>query len=330
MPSQTLARRVILACVAGAVTSLAVLSFALIVERAALDRLPDAPPARAAIGVQRAADAVTQYLAARRANVELLADLPDIAHAARLATVEAKRRGLVGRPISVLERELDSTRALSRDPRVRGVLTLWRDRLGFSEVSFTERDGYAVLGTERVPDFVQSDEDWWQRAFATGFTETAPQYDPSAGVVVELAARITDPSTHAPTGVIKATLPLAAALDAMVAGETGAKDMEIVDRSRRVIVSRDASRLLRQVPVDSLPPLTSRPSATSLSGPGGSQNVAAAPTHDARWWVIARSTVAADDRGPYWRTAAEDSAASGALALLIVLVLQAWWDRRRR
>ena len=319
MPSQPIARRLGLACAAGVVTALAVVSSALLPDRGDADR-PSALQRAAALS-ERSADAVSRYLDERRRDLELLAGLPDIVHAARVAAAEARRRGLQGRPVAVLERELDASRALSKDPRLAATLAAFRGAYGFTELSFTERDGYSVLGTERTPDFVQSDEDWWQRAFADGFSETRPQMDPSGTVAVELAVRITDPTTRQPMGVIKGTLALALVAAAAPRMPTGLT-LEIIDGGQRIIASADSTRLLRQMP-ESLPPLAPRTAVIEAA------RVAVTPTHGGRWWVVVRAAPGAGEFiGPSYRALVESAGAAGATVMLLVLVVLAWAERR--
>jgi hypothetical protein len=304
------------ALAAGAVTALAVLCSDLLAGRATSNDHLRATAARASAWSERAADAVTRHLDERRHDIELLAALPDVVHAARVAAAEAKRRGLQGRPVAVLERELDASRALSKDPRLIAMLAAWRDAFGFTELSFSERDGYSVLGTERTPDFVQSDEDWWQRAFADGFAETTPQYDQSGAVCVEIAVRISDPATHMPMGVIKGTLPLKPLSELTMTGAPHGASVEIVDAARRIVVSPDSARLFREA-ADSVPPLAQRASAREFDGPRRGV-AAAAPAHSGRWWVVTRLVDDADELGAPWAPYESAALAGGVVVILLI------------
>ena len=309
-------RRLAWAFTAGMVTVLAVLASNLLAGRGTSPS--DTRAALLAVAWSgHVATAVTQYLDERRHDLELLAALPDIVHASRAAAADAKRRGLQKRGVAALEREQDAARALSRDPRVAATLASWRETFGFAELSFSERDGYAVLGTERTPDFVQSDEDWWQRAFADGYAETVPQYDPSGAVTIELAVRITDPATRAPMGVVKGTLPLASLAPFTRMGAPLGTSVEIIDAARRIIVSPDTSRLLREVP-ESLPPLASQATHREMENPQGITIAAAAPTHGARWWVITRAHAAVPDGPGSSEALYEDAALAGGVVLVMV------------
>src|SRR5712671_3951621 len=98
MPSQTIARRLIVAFAASAVTAFAVVFSATSASRASSADRSSATAVRAMAWSERTADALTRHLDERRRDIELRAGLTDIVHAARLATAEAKRRGLQRRP----------------------------------------------------------------------------------------------------------------------------------------------------------------------------------------------------------------------------------------
>jgi hypothetical protein len=312
MASETFALRARVALVSAALAALAPFAVAYLADRTLVAELDRAASTRVADAARHSANLVSRYLMERRRDAETLAALPDIVHATRVAAQVAQRRRLVGRPIARLERDMDSTRALGGDPQLRRFLGATRDAFDFAEVTFTERDGFTVLGTDRTPDFVQSDEAWWQRAFADGFDESAPLIDPSGAVAIELAARIADPRTRAPMGVLRVALRLTH-LNELVAAETPTPIIvEVVDSARRIVLSPDRTRLLRQLP-DSV--VLGRESVR-VAG----DVVAVVPAREGRWWVIARAPapggVVTPRRPLYW-------AAGGSAALVFLVVLTA-------
>jgi hypothetical protein len=312
MASETFALRARIALVSAAVAALAPFAVAYLADRTLAAELDRAARTRVADAARHSANVVSRYLVERRRDTETLAALPDIVHATRIAAQVAQRRRLVGRPIARLERDMDSTRALGGDPQLRRFLAATRDAFDFAEVFFTERDGFTVLGTDRTPDFVQSDEEWWQRAFANGFDESAPLIDPSGAVAIELAARIADPSTRAPMGVLRVALRLRH-LNELVAAETPTPiTVEVVDSERRIVLSPERTRLLRQLP-DSV--ALDKESVTVVG-----DVVAVVAAREGRWWVVARSPapgrVVTPRRPLYW-------AAGGSAALVFLVVLAA-------
>ncbi|NEP52660.1 MAG: hypothetical protein F6K65_29195, partial [Moorea sp. SIO3C2] len=79
----------------------------------------------------------------------------------------------------------------------------------FAEISFTEKHGFNVAYNTRTPDFVQRDENWWQRAknspsqqvIQTKFDDTDDRF------VIEFSQAITDPATDEFLGVVRGVLP---------------------------------------------------------------------------------------------------------------------------
>ena len=94
---------------------------------------------------------------------------------------------------------LDSTGRLSRL-----LASYTAARPEFAELFFTDANGFNVASSGPTSDFVQSDEGWWQRAWADGASIGTLDFDESAGVQsVDLAVRIEDPTTGRPLGVLK-------------------------------------------------------------------------------------------------------------------------------
>ncbi len=63
--------------------------------------------------------------------------------------------------------------------------------------------------TNPTSDFVQSDEEWWQRAWSSGLSVGEIEFDESAGVLgLDLSVRIQDPGTGASIGVLKAVVSI--------------------------------------------------------------------------------------------------------------------------
>ena len=79
----------------------------------------------------------------------------------------------------------------------------------FAEIFFTDRNGFNVALTNPTSDFVQSDEDWWQRAWSHGISVGEIDYDESAGVwSVDISIRVDGPASGMPLGVMKTVLAI--------------------------------------------------------------------------------------------------------------------------
>ena len=79
----------------------------------------------------------------------------------------------------------------------------------FAEIFFTDRNGFNVALTNPTSDFVQSDEDWWQRAWSHGISVGEIDYDESAGVwSVDISIRIDGSESGTPLGVMKTVLAI--------------------------------------------------------------------------------------------------------------------------
>jgi methyl-accepting chemotaxis protein len=79
---------------------------------------------------------------------------------------------------------------------------------GIEEVFYTDSYGFNIAYSNQTSDFVQSDEDWWQKGKSQGQWVSPPEFDESANTVgFELVRAIKDPNSGAFLGTIKALLP---------------------------------------------------------------------------------------------------------------------------
>ncbi len=281
----------------------------------------------------RVSTVLVQYLNERRSDVELLAQLPALVDAARAAGDEVDRRGIARLSLDRLERQFEANRAIGGYPELRAFLSEFRDQTDFAAIFFTERNGFNVETTNQMSDFVQSDEDWWQRAMADGSFQADPAREEIAGLVaLEYSVAIIDPGNGTPVGVIKGVIdlsPLASLLNG--GGEDFALRVEVVDSLGRLVVSPDANLLLQaSSDIDAIPLTDSAEVVEATATDGFSELVASVPAENGRWWILARElTLTA--RAP--AAAARNSAyVTGAvmiaLSLTVLLTVASWLDNR--
>lgn len=103
-----------------------------------------------------------------------------------------------------------TTSALSHDLR-RKFFTFFElnyGYLGFSEIFVTNSYGVNIAQTNRTSDYLQADEEWWQRARKDGQYLGGVEYDESSGIQgLTIAVRLDDHNGDF-LGVIKGVLPL--------------------------------------------------------------------------------------------------------------------------
>ncbi len=281
----------------------------------------------------RASATVDLYLQERLAAAELLTELPSIVEAARQAGDRAGQLGLDRFTTDVLEARYADTRALGTERGLLSFLSGYEATTDFAEVFFTERHGFTVGGSNLTSDFVQSDEEWWQRAFNDGFFEDAPEFDESAGAVaVSFSTRIEDDASGESLGVMKSLLSLSRLARLLAPGEDSlGMVIEVVDSTARIVASTDTTRLLRILPDRDVVPRTAELS-TIIAHPvsGVDELISSAPTHRGDWWVVVRQPASIAYVGVVQvrRTIYGVAAALLALALLTVGVLTMWVNRR--
>ena len=201
-------------------------------------------------GADQASVVIARITTEREQQVALLASLPAMVDAARLGAERSRELGIVGQSVDALERRFDAERTLEVDPRVRSFLVERGASLDLAEVLLTDRNGYNAITTARTSDFVQSDEEWWRRAFRAGLTPATAAYDESARrVAISVASAVREREGANPHGVLKVVYGITAIRDAMTraARMSGAR-IDLVDETGRLIASSADSANLQPMP----------------------------------------------------------------------------------
>lgn len=160
---------------------------------------------------QLASDVFSELLNEAERTPITLANNPLIINAARGATKTAEEKELAKLPLAQVEQSFSGTKLLQPSPTLNAYLAKTAEINKFAELFFTEKYGFNVASSNSTSDFVQSDEDWWQKT-KTGskgqFIE--PKFDESAKTFgLELSQAITDPTSGQFLGVIKGVISAA-------------------------------------------------------------------------------------------------------------------------
>ncbi len=237
----------------------------------------------------RTASLIALYLRERRAELELLATTPTVAAAAAAAEAEAGRRGLPLRTIAELERQFAATRTLAVNPAAQAFLRQAVERSDFAELFVTESHGFNAVTTNRTSDFVQSDEEWWQRAWRGDMYQSDVTYDSSAGVVsLELAAPVAAAGGRR-VGVIKGVFDLAR-LSRLIASadvSTGAS-LQAVNQRGELVMGREGAPLLQRLEEASDLPLSDTAALATIELRGVAERLATSRVAGIGWWVVVR------------------------------------------
>ena len=230
-----------------------------------------------------AAHQIDTFLIERIAKAEGWAAARIVVNAAREAHARHGAEGLVGLPIDRIEKRFVTRKSLGAAPEADMYL---RQQIAaspnFAEMFFTDRNGFNVAVTNPTSDFVQSDELWWQGAWSHQLSVREVGYDESAGVwSVDIAARINDPATGEPLGVLKTVL----AIDAVQkiadrTAETSAGSRVYVATREGILIADTASGHAREIIMNPDASLTKGEDASTGAAFDGGR-----PGHssDARW-----------------------------------------------
>ena len=152
------------------------------------------------------AETIDRFLRDRIVEVQTWATSPVIVAAVGKARAAHAKQGLDNLTIQQVERKFRIRKSLGLAPAARAYLgEQVRMSPHYAEVFFTDELGFNVALTNPTTDFVQSDEEWWQRAWSSGFSVGEIEFDASANVwAVDLSVRIHVNGN--PIGVMKAVL----------------------------------------------------------------------------------------------------------------------------
>jgi len=161
---------------------------------------------------ESAASAMDSFLKERIRDVQEWAVSPVVSEATSTAMIIVRSEQLTKKSVEEIETLRKDKRAILMDSQyTRFLQGLLERNPEFSEVFFTDENGFIVSYSNPTSDFVQSDEVWWQKAWQEGSYVGQVSYDESSQVYsVEIAvrfnARKVDGSLGAPLGVMKAVL----------------------------------------------------------------------------------------------------------------------------
>jgi methyl-accepting chemotaxis protein len=139
----------------------------------------------------------------------LLANTSFIIEEAQKASNIAENQGLTSLSIEDLETRFSQVRLIETQPFLNNFLKNLVDNTDFTEIFFTDKNGFNVAYSNPTSDFVQSDEDWWQKGAEQGRFLGVSSFDESSQTEgLELSQRIVEPQSGQFLGVIKAVLPV--------------------------------------------------------------------------------------------------------------------------
>ena len=128
---------------------------------------------------------------------------------------------------------------------------------GHIEVFVTDRYGATVAASDRLSDYYQADEGWWQAAWNEGqgaIYFSSPTYDESAdATIIQIALPIRDERTGEIIGIVRDSYNLQALIDDVsefTLGDTG--EAELLDHEGRYVVAGTGEEAGELVPEEML------------------------------------------------------------------------------
>jgi len=244
---------------------------------------------------RRTASLYSLYLQERRAELDAVAITPTVVAAAEASNAASARLGLARLTVGEQERRFEGSHTMNVDAAASSFLRQVERGSDFAELFLTDANGLVGVNTHPTSDFVQSDEEWWQSAWRTGFFMSEPSYDASARVMsIEIATAITARGTGRRIGVLKGVFDLSrlARLVPLFEARLDAR-VEIVDDHGRLVLGQDTARLLAVLPIAAMVPRADTIAFATVPGRTEDERLATARIEPGRYWVMVRQPVSA-------------------------------------
>jgi methyl-accepting chemotaxis protein len=261
---------------------------------------------------------VDRVLAERTRQVELIATSPSVVAAARRGTAASRERGLPKMSMAQLEDMFRVTRSQQVDSGAKAFLGDLLPKLDIAEVMVTDEYGYNAVTTSPSSDFVQSDEGWWQTAWANGLTSAQATADPATQrTVVELAGVIRDHGTK--VGVVKVKFGLSMVDSVLMQGSAGGSILrvDLTDSLGKIIAS--SAPAARFKPFGAFAQINGREQNAAFDFTGDSvvRRAAVGMANGGRWHLVAHMSRADAMRG---FNVARNVLLGGVAAMLVLIM----------
>lgn len=138
-------------------------------------------------------------------SLEQIAANPVVIQAVRNGSQEVDRSQLARLTIAQLEERFAKTKLLSSNSNLNNYLKTTAKISGIAELFFTDKNGFNIAYSNPTSDFVQRDEQWWQKGKSDRQWIGNIDFDRSANTFsIDLSQAIVDPESGQFLGVIKA------------------------------------------------------------------------------------------------------------------------------
>ena len=198
-----------------------------------------------------AKDTIEQLLDQAIKIPQVVASNPRIVSSIRTSRQKVQNSGLDKLSIPELEQKFAATKLLALDRELNDYLRKVVLVTELREIFYTDSYGLNIAYSNPTSDFVQRDEDWWQKGKSQTQWLSPPKFDASAdNVGLELVQAIKDPNSGEFLGVIKALLP-ENYFDAVATNllNTGIKNTQIVQ-----IISPELENAIKTITPEGLSP----------------------------------------------------------------------------
>lgn len=141
-------------------------------------------------------------------TVESLAISPVVQQQLTKGAQKAEEDELSAKPVEQLEQEFNAVKVLEPNLALNQYMARVVEVESLGEMFFTERNGFNVITSRAIEDFVQSDEDWWLQAKQFDqYVEPVKLDEASNTTSVSLSLAVNAVGTDEFLGIVKTVLP---------------------------------------------------------------------------------------------------------------------------
>jgi len=265
------------------------------------------------------ATAVTRYVREREHELQVLATVPAVREAARLASSQSAAARYDNLTADEIERRVPSGTS-DRNPSVAQFLVEMSLGSDIGEMQLVDRFGIVIAHAGPAAPVVQRDAPWWQRTVEEGVYLATAVDDTSDQRSVVIGARVDD-STGEVGGALRGVISADRIALLLSADETATYET-VVDSTGRVLLTTDGAEARRRIDL-ALTPLSDRAALSrTATGEGHEQLIATAPAVGNRLWIVVREP---DTAGMEPAVALKRTLYAGAAVVLAMVLAIVFW-----
>ncbi|MGK7936766.1 MAG: methyl-accepting chemotaxis protein [Xenococcaceae cyanobacterium] len=197
------------------------------------------------------AEIVSQLLTETSEITTTVGENPYVIDAVRSGEKYALKEQLTQLSVTELEKRFRDTKLLQPNSNLNQYLKAIADNHSFSEIMVTEKHGFNIAYNQQTSDFIQRDEDWWQKGKKKDLIIGTPGFDTFDNAFsIPFTYKIRDPISQDFIGMVRVLFSVdnLKLVESFLqhSGITGSQEIQIIDGKTGYLISTLNSQGIQQ------------------------------------------------------------------------------------